>query len=146
MFQFLLFNLHRECPDELKEAISSLIFAASKCGEFQELAKISSMLTKRFGKEFATNVVDLCNNCGVCPKVELAYYVIVTFAYFLLICFLFSNLIIYGFYKIVSKLSTHRPNTERKLEMLKEIALANGIDLHRERDQDQSHTVPGVRK
>lgn len=140
------FNVHRECPDELKEAISSLIFAASKCGELQDLKNISGMFSKRFGKEFAANAVDLCNNCGVCPKVELVYYVIVTFAYFLIICFLFSNLIIYVFYKIVSKLSTHRPNTERKLEMLKEIALANGIDLHCERDQDRSHTVPEVRK
>lgn len=72
------FNVHRECPDELKEAISSLIFAASKCGELQDLQKISGMFAKRFGKEFAINAVDLCNNCGVCPKVELVYYVIVT--------------------------------------------------------------------
>ncbi|PON78212.1 Vacuolar protein sorting-associated protein [Parasponia andersonii] len=64
----VLIENNRECPDETKEAISSLIFAASKCGEFQELEKISSMLTKRFGKEFATNAVDLCSNCGVCPK------------------------------------------------------------------------------
>ena len=95
-FQFcyvpiLLLNLDRECPDELKEAISSLIFAASKCGEFQELAKISSMLTKRFGKEFATNAVDLCNNCGVCPKVELDL--------FSLLVFPLAKLMICGFFQ-----------------------------------------------
>ncbi|KAM6549225.1 hypothetical protein CsatB_020901 [Cannabis sativa] len=55
---------NKEVPDDLKEAISSLIYAASKCGE------------------------------------------------------------------IVSKLSTQRPNLETKLTMLKEIAFANGIDLH----------------
>uniref|UniRef100_A0A803QKA7 Uncharacterized protein n=1 Tax=Cannabis sativa TaxID=3483 RepID=A0A803QKA7_CANSA len=90
---------NKEVPDDLKEAISSLIYAASKCGEVQELEKISKMFTKRFGKEFAQNAVELCNHCGVCPK-------------------------------IVSKLSTQRPNLETKLTMLKEIAFANGIDLH----------------
>ncbi|XP_010103795.2 uncharacterized protein LOC21392006 [Morus notabilis] len=106
----VLIESKRECPDELKEAISSLIFAASKCGEMQDLEKISSMFVKRYGKEFASNAVVLCNNCGVSPK-------------------------------IVLKLSTHRPNTERKLTMLKEIAVANGIDLHHEGDRDQSQTV-----
>ncbi|KAL5581956.1 hypothetical protein UlMin_014398 [Ulmus minor] len=97
----VLIENNKECPDDLKEAISSLIYAASKCGELPELQKISNMFLKRFGKEFANNAVELCNNCGVCPK-------------------------------IVKKLSTSRPSLENKLDFLKEIALANGIDLHLE--------------
>ncbi|XP_062106299.1 uncharacterized protein LOC133817728 [Humulus lupulus] len=100
----VLIENNREVPHDLKEAISSLIFAASKCGEAQELEKISRMFIKRFGKEFAQNAVNLCNYCGVCPK-------------------------------IVSKLSTERPRLETKLIMLKEIAFANGIDLHIEGEE-----------
>ncbi|PON93481.1 Vacuolar protein sorting-associated protein [Trema orientale] len=56
------------CPEELKEAASSLVYAASRCGEFPELQKIREILTSKFGKEFATRAVELRNNCGVSPK------------------------------------------------------------------------------
>ncbi|KAL0395962.1 UNVERIFIED_CONTAM: ist1 [Sesamum calycinum] len=59
----------RECPDELKEVISSLIFAASRCGDFPELQEIRAFFTSKFGKHFATSVVELRNNCGVSPKI-----------------------------------------------------------------------------
>lgn len=59
---------NRECPDELKEAISSLIFAASRCGEFPELQEIRSMIVSRFGKDAAARAVELRNNCGVNQK------------------------------------------------------------------------------
>ncbi|XP_059452860.1 uncharacterized protein LOC132183439 [Corylus avellana] len=59
---------NKECHDELKEGISSLIFAASRCGEFPELQKIRQMLTSRFGKDFADCAVELRNKCRVNPK------------------------------------------------------------------------------
>lgn len=59
---------NRECPEELKEAISSLIFAASRCGEFPELQQIRALFTSRYGKEFTSRAVELRNNCGVNPK------------------------------------------------------------------------------
>ncbi|CAK9150710.1 unnamed protein product [Ilex paraguariensis] len=58
----------RECPDELKEIISSLIFASSRIGEFPELQQIREIFVSRFGKEFATRAIELRNNCGVNPK------------------------------------------------------------------------------
>ncbi|EXB97158.1 hypothetical protein L484_008648 [Morus notabilis] len=58
-----------ECPEELKEATSSLIYAASRCGEFPELQKIREVLTPKFGKDFATRAVELRNNCEVNPKI-----------------------------------------------------------------------------
>lgn len=64
---------YRECPDELKEAICSLIYAASRCGEFPELQEIRGLFTSEFGKDFVTNAVELRNNCGVYPKVTLMY-------------------------------------------------------------------------
>ena len=67
----LILFMYRKCPDELKEAISSLIFAASKCGELPEMQKISRLFQSRFGKEFAARAVELRTNCGVNPKVWL---------------------------------------------------------------------------
>lgn len=63
------FSRGESCPEELKEAISSLIFAASRCGEFPELQKIREIFTLKYGKEFAARAVELRNNCGVSPKV-----------------------------------------------------------------------------
>ncbi|KAH6799269.1 hypothetical protein C2S51_035753 [Perilla frutescens var. frutescens] len=42
-----------ECPDELKEAMSSLIFASSRCGAFPELQHIRRILASRYGKDLA---------------------------------------------------------------------------------------------
>ncbi|KAF3443895.1 hypothetical protein FNV43_RR13585 [Rhamnella rubrinervis] len=63
-----LIQKDKECADELKEAIYSLIYAASRCGEFPELHEIRGIFTSIFGKEFAARAVELHNNCGVNPK------------------------------------------------------------------------------
>ena len=65
----LLYVLYRVCPDEVREAISSLLYAASRCGEFPELQEIRAVMTTRFGKEFAASAIELRNNCGVNRKV-----------------------------------------------------------------------------
>nr|XP_009770598.1 PREDICTED: uncharacterized protein LOC104221270 isoform X2 [Nicotiana sylvestris] len=63
-----LLEHEKVCPEELKEAISSLIYAASRCGEFPELQELRVIFTSRFGKEFTARAVELRNNCGVNPK------------------------------------------------------------------------------
>ncbi|KAF5180369.1 Ist1-like protein [Thalictrum thalictroides] len=65
----ILIENNKECPDELKEAISSLIFAASRCGDFPELQEIRSVFASRFGKDFVSRAAELRNNCGVNPKI-----------------------------------------------------------------------------
>ncbi|KGN45949.1 uncharacterized protein LOC101211044 [Cucumis sativus] len=60
-----LLEQQSECPEELKEAVAGLLFAASRCGDFPELHEIKSVLTTRFGKEFTARAVELRNNCGV---------------------------------------------------------------------------------
>ncbi|KAG2710678.1 hypothetical protein I3760_04G039800 [Carya illinoinensis] len=50
------------------EGISSLIFAASRCGEFPELQKLRQILTSTFGKDFADRAIESRNNCDVNPK------------------------------------------------------------------------------
>ncbi|XP_023522757.1 uncharacterized protein LOC111786761, partial [Cucurbita pepo subsp. pepo] len=49
----------RECPKELEEAVSSVVFAASRCEDFPELEEIKSVLSSRFGREFAARAVEL---------------------------------------------------------------------------------------
>ncbi|OAY60402.1 IST1 homolog [Manihot esculenta] len=65
----MLLKKNKECPEELKEAISSLIFASSRCGEFPELQKIRGIFVSRFGREFAAHAIELRNNSGVNPKI-----------------------------------------------------------------------------
>ncbi|KAL6952355.1 hypothetical protein U1Q18_043977 [Sarracenia purpurea var. burkii] len=102
--QVLLVQNIRECPDELNEAISSLIFAASRCGELPELQEIRGIFTSRYGKEFTVRATESSNNSRV-------------------------NL------KMIRKLSTRQASLESRQELLKQIALDNGIDLHLEDDE-----------
>ncbi|XP_038893459.1 uncharacterized protein LOC120082250 isoform X2 [Benincasa hispida] len=64
-----LLEHERECPEEIKEAISGLIFASSRCGDFPELIEIRSVITSRFGKEFTARAIELRNNCAVGPMI-----------------------------------------------------------------------------
>jgi len=66
----------RECPDELEEAASGILFAASRCGDFPEIQEIRAILTSRFGKEFTARAIELRNNCRVHPKVYIFFHVI----------------------------------------------------------------------
>ncbi|GMP30933.1 hypothetical protein CsSME_00005365 [Camellia sinensis var. sinensis] len=67
--RIMLIQNSKTCPEEVKEAISSLIFAASRCGgQVPELQKIRGVFSSKFGKEFAASAVELRNNCGVHPK------------------------------------------------------------------------------
>lgn len=69
LWQYARECLNRECPEELAEAISSLIYAASRWGEFPELHELREVFTSRYGNEFAAQCVELRNNCSVQPKV-----------------------------------------------------------------------------
>ncbi|CAI9096236.1 OLC1v1032333C1 [Oldenlandia corymbosa var. corymbosa] len=60
-----LIDGQKTCPEELTEAASSLIYAATRCGDFPELQEIRTFLTSCFGKEFAARAAELRNNCGV---------------------------------------------------------------------------------
>ncbi|VFQ85507.1 unnamed protein product [Cuscuta campestris] len=64
-----LLEHQKDCPEEMKEAISSLIFAATRCGDFPELVELRSLFSAKYGKGFVSRAVDLRNNCGVNPKV-----------------------------------------------------------------------------
>ncbi|KEH39106.1 regulator of Vps4 activity in the MVB pathway protein [Medicago truncatula] len=50
---------HKDCPNDIKEAISSLIFASARCGDIPELFVIRILFGKRYGEQFATTAVEL---------------------------------------------------------------------------------------
>ncbi|XP_039037287.1 uncharacterized protein LOC120174541 [Hibiscus syriacus] len=64
-----LIEQERVCPDELKVAISGLLFASSRCGDFPKLREIRAVFMSCYGKEFAASSIELHNNCGVNNKI-----------------------------------------------------------------------------
>lgn len=59
----------RECPPELKEAISSLIYVSSRSGEMPELMHVCKLFSSMFGREFVSAATELRNCCGVNTKI-----------------------------------------------------------------------------
>ncbi|XP_076943826.1 vacuolar protein sorting-associated protein IST1-like [Bidens hawaiensis] len=56
------------CPEEMKEAVMSLLYAAPRCGEFPELKEIRAILNARFGKELVGSTIESRNYNGVNQK------------------------------------------------------------------------------
>lgn len=48
------FCVNRQCPNELREAVASLIYAAPRCGECPVLLRISKLLRAKFMKHSYT--------------------------------------------------------------------------------------------
>ncbi|XP_060211433.1 uncharacterized protein LOC132638638 [Lycium barbarum] len=62
--EFILINLpyirrHKDCPNEIIEAVSSLIFASARLGDLPELPVIRKLFGERYGKKFETSALEL---------------------------------------------------------------------------------------
>ncbi|KAF9614049.1 hypothetical protein IFM89_014849 [Coptis chinensis] len=55
----------KNCPIDLKEAISSLIFASPRCADIPELQEVHKLFKAKYGKEFITSSLELRPDCGV---------------------------------------------------------------------------------
>ncbi|KAJ7973737.1 IST1-like protein [Quillaja saponaria] len=55
----------KNCPIDLKEAISSVIFASPRCSDIPELMDVRKHLTAKYGKEFVSAAIELRPDCGV---------------------------------------------------------------------------------
>ncbi|XP_028794519.1 uncharacterized protein LOC114750142 [Neltuma alba] len=55
----------KNCPIDLKEAISSVIFASPRCSDIPELMDVRKHITAKYGKEFISAAVELRPDCGV---------------------------------------------------------------------------------
>ena len=62
----LLFDfVYRNCPIDLKEAVSSVMFASPRCSDVPELMDICKHFTAKYGKEFVNAAVELRPDSGV---------------------------------------------------------------------------------
>lgn len=50
---------HKDCPNDIGEAVSSLIFASARCGDLPELRVIRKLFAQRYGQRFAIVAVEL---------------------------------------------------------------------------------------
>ncbi|KAG0493241.1 hypothetical protein HPP92_004235 [Vanilla planifolia] len=55
----------KNCPIDLKEAISSVIFASPRCADIPELMDVRKHFVAKYGKEFVTSALELRPECGV---------------------------------------------------------------------------------
>lgn len=45
-----MFILSRECPEECREAVASLMFAAARFADLPELRELRTLFSERYGK------------------------------------------------------------------------------------------------
>ncbi|TMW87166.1 hypothetical protein EJD97_020334 [Solanum chilense] len=62
--EFILINLpyirrHKDCPNDINEAVSSLVFASTRLGNLPELPTIRKLFVQRYGKKFETSALEL---------------------------------------------------------------------------------------
>ncbi|OMO59755.1 Late embryogenesis abundant protein, LEA-14 [Corchorus capsularis] len=50
---------NKDCPNDINEAVSSLIFASARCADLPELPAIRKLFGERYGQRFATAAVEL---------------------------------------------------------------------------------------
>ncbi|KAI6679591.1 hypothetical protein NL676_033472 [Syzygium grande] len=55
----------KNCPIDLKEAVSSVVFASPRCADIPELVDIRKHFTAKYGKDFISAAVELRPDCGV---------------------------------------------------------------------------------
>ncbi|XP_076933423.1 uncharacterized protein LOC143599322 [Bidens hawaiensis] len=55
----------KTCPIDLKEAVTSVIFAAPRCSDIPELVDAKKHFTAKYGKEFVSAAIELRPECGV---------------------------------------------------------------------------------
>ncbi|KAA8522536.1 hypothetical protein F0562_013103 [Nyssa sinensis] len=60
-----IIEAQRECPLDLKEAISSVCFAAPRCADLTELLHVQMLFAAKYGKEFVSAATELMPECGV---------------------------------------------------------------------------------
>ncbi|PIN24734.1 Spindle pole body protein [Handroanthus impetiginosus] len=60
-----IIEAQRECPLDLKEAISSVCFAAPRCADLPELLQVQMLFAGKYGKEFVSAATELMPECGV---------------------------------------------------------------------------------
>ncbi|XP_065874860.1 uncharacterized protein [Euphorbia lathyris] len=50
---------NKDCPNDINEAVSTLIFASARCGDLPELKRIRKLFRERYGQRFETTAIEL---------------------------------------------------------------------------------------
>ncbi|WCJ30684.1 lectin protein kinase family protein [Euphorbia peplus] len=50
---------NKDCPNDINEAVSTLIFASARCGDLPELKRIRKLFRERYGQRFETTALEL---------------------------------------------------------------------------------------
>ncbi|KAF9590618.1 hypothetical protein IFM89_035936 [Coptis chinensis] len=87
-----------DCPNDINEAVSSLLFASARFGDLPELIKLRKLFGERYGQRFAVTAVELSYGNLVNPQ-------------------------------IIENLCTKSIPDHLKLDLMKEIARDNGLEL-----------------
>ncbi len=148
----------RLCPIDLKEPITSLIFAAPRCADLPELLQLHSLFSAKYGKEFVTAAAELRPDCGVNRQVLLAS--LFNPQLIIALCFCHQWVCIFAWlfndsrlgcmfrtyqalilaeaweilplldhgWQIIEKLSVTTPSGVLKLKLLKEIATEHNVE------------------
>ncbi|TKY44529.1 IST1-like protein [Spatholobus suberectus] len=111
----------KTCPVDLKEAVTSVIFATPRCSDIPELMDVKKHITSKYGKEFVSAAIELRPDCGVnrmasfstCLKSDR------------IMLKLISNLILS--FQLVEKLSVKAPDGPTKIKILAAIAEEHNI-------------------
>jgi vacuolar protein sorting-associated protein IST1 len=51
--------LYRECPEDLKGVIATMLYVAPRCGDLPELQEIRTYLRSIYGDEFCTTAANI---------------------------------------------------------------------------------------
>ncbi|KAM3320728.1 putative protein isoform X2 [Capsicum chacoense] len=78
--EFILINLpyirrHKDCPDDINEAVSSLVFASARLGDLPELPEIRKLFSERYGKKFVTFALELLSTNHVNQQLKEKLFV-----------------------------------------------------------------------
>ncbi|GJP35842.1 hypothetical protein CLOM_g20390 [Closterium sp. NIES-68] len=63
--RILIIESQKTCPVDLRESVSSIIFAAHRCSDLPELAEAKKLFQQKFGREFVMAAEELRPECGV---------------------------------------------------------------------------------
>ncbi|KAK6142340.1 hypothetical protein DH2020_022688 [Rehmannia glutinosa] len=78
--EFIIINLsyirkHRDCPNDINEAVSTLIFSSARFGELPELISIRKLFGERYGERFVITALQLLPGNLVNHQIKENFYI-----------------------------------------------------------------------
>lgn len=59
LVSIFFFSFFRDCPNDINEAVSTLIYSSARLGDLPELLMIRKLFGERYGQRFAAVALDL---------------------------------------------------------------------------------------